>query len=354
MYHRIYVVAVCALTYTVGSLLASSYTSTHDNKHNWRAYLDGLQGTTNHVDSFEKSCLSKHGEFLHPQPWPDHPFTERDFGHVLDSCWPPAPNLPRNPASAVTSLAFVFVAAAEFSILSPLLALLAGGSYRHHSAGDASGRALDHAAVGFLGAFMCLTIFEQLYRGTKYSRFSAQIVLFAALAATCAAVASGNIEDNSYTLSVAAAVLGVLLSIKRPSISVNVLLPIVIGQAITMEASVLEHEAECTGNLVAARSYDRLHALWHISVSAAAVEALILAPPSTSFKQFASRSLSPLSLSLLAALPFAFASPELADVAAGIVFVLSTAGLACQYYFVYRKASSFVAKSDSEDSKTLL
>ena len=170
MLHRTYVLAVCVLMYTVGSILSGTYTHVHSNRHNWRAYLDGLSGTTSLVDAFEASCRGEHREFLPPQPDLGHPFQERDFGHVLDRCWPPSPGKPSNPASAVTSLIFLFVATARPSALSVGLALLAGGSYRHHALADGSGRALDHAAVGLVALLILFAVAHASSARTQYSR----------------------------------------------------------------------------------------------------------------------------------------------------------------------------------------
>ena len=346
MLHRVYVLAICVLMYTVGSIIAGTYDTTHDNRHNWRAYLDGLSGGTGHVDAFRASCTSKHGSFSEPSPHLDHPHSQRDFGHILDRCWPPAPDSPRNPTSAVTSLGFIFVAAFRVSIVSPALAFLAGGSYRHHSAGDASGRALDHAAVGFLGAFMCVAVVQQTFEKSVYGRYLSQLANLAALAATCAVIAADNIEDNAMYASVAAVIAGVVLSLFRPPVFWNVLLPILLGQYLTMKASDLEHEAECTGAMPPARAYDRIHALWHVSVAAGASEAMFLAPSPKTATAWLTETLSPLSLCIGLAIPFAL-EDESADAAAATVF--GTAALWCAYqlYHSYQQPAQLYAKLEN-------
>ena len=144
------------------------------------------------------------------------------------------------------------------------------------------------------------------------------------LAAVVSVTASGNIEDNAFVVCAVSLILGFVMSVRRPTILLNILAPILAGQYLTSKSSGFMNEAECTGDVGKARMYDRWHALWHVSVVAASSEVFFLRQASSEKSDnHLLQTISPLSFFLLVAVALVEAVPEYPDVVAGVLFAIS-------------------------------
>lgn len=356
---RAYAIGVCAVVYAGGVTVAQIRKGeVHDNEHNWRAYIDRLAGNSAHVDGFNASCVAKYGSFSPPTPTANH---QADFGHMLDTCWPPASDTARHPLSALTSLGFVLIGfLLSEDCIGLALAILGGGSFRHHAAGDASGRALDHSGVAAVAICLCGLVLRALLAG-KQTRLLRVVANCATLCAITGIISAGNIKTNANIASYAAA--GVALvaasAARIPVVAFNAVVPLAVGWYCTHKASPHWHHAECTGSGQEALIYDKLHSLWHLCVIVGCSEmaAYRLSPIAGgwSLQNLAFR-ISPTTTASLVLPVLASFAPEWGDIGAAVLLGPAAIGVGLQFYYkdMVQGGDKFSRDTNDSDSTPLL
>ena len=277
-YFRFFVVLCLLVLFASGYFFSTVRRDVYEHKHNWRLYLDGLSGGDSRRVGFNASCVSDHDVSFSRPSLVSGVRRVGDFGHAVDSCWPPPPVSVAHPASSLTSLGFLCVGllyvvcfpASGLNFVAVSLAFAAAGSYRHHAVVDASGRALDHAAVAVLGTSLVVHLACACVSHAAFQTF----VRGVGLVAIVSSIASGHIGDNAFVLSLFSASGGAILSLCYPAILVNVLLPIVVGHYAASVAEEFMSVAECNGSVSSSVSYDVLHSLWHVCACVASLEVL--------------------------------------------------------------------------------